>query len=113
MKCLVIRCCKQIFILDYSLRMFNVVEFLTRIGLNLFTREFLTPPNSFSQLSPSVGLAATVPWLDLLVSLLGAVKMSTLSLMAPALVTIIILLLLIIIIMITNMGGPRLPPWSA
>ena len=33
-----------------------------------------------------VGLAATVPWLDLLVSLLGAVKMSTLSLMAPALI---------------------------
>ena len=33
-----------------------------------------------------VGLAATVPWLDLLVSLLGAIKMSTLSLMAPALI---------------------------
>ena len=31
-------------------------------------------------------MAATVPWLDLLVSLLGAVKMSTLSLMAPALI---------------------------
>merc|ERR1719210_1215292 len=45
-----------------SERMFNIVEFLTRIGLNLFT----------------LGLAATVPWLDLLVSLLGAVKMSTL-----------------------------------
>lgn len=30
--------------------------------------------------------AASVPWLDLLVSLLGAVKMSTLSLMAPALI---------------------------
>jgi len=53
-----------------SERMFNIVEFLTRIGLNLFT----------------LGLAATVPWLDLLVSLLGAVKMSTLSLMAPALI---------------------------
>jgi len=51
-------------------RMFNIVEFLTRIGLNVFT----------------LGLAATVPWLDLLVSLLGAVKMSTLSLMAPALI---------------------------
>ena len=38
-----------------------------------------------------VGLAATVPWLDLLVSLLGAVKMSTLSLMAPALVRNIII----------------------
>jgi hypothetical protein len=34
----------------------------------------------------TVGLAATVPWLELLVSLLGAVKMSTLSLMAPALI---------------------------
>jgi hypothetical protein len=33
-----------------------------------------------------VGLAATVPWLDLFVSLLGAVKMSTLSIMAPALI---------------------------
>merc|ERR1712020_470839 len=31
-------------------------------------------------------LAATVPWLDLFVSLLGAVKMSTLSLMAPAII---------------------------
>ena len=51
-------------------RMFNIVEFLTRIGLNVLT----------------LGLAATVPWLDLLVSLLGAVKMSTLALMAPALI---------------------------
>ena len=34
----------------------------------------------------TVGLAATVPWLELLVSLLGAVKMSTLSLMAPAII---------------------------
>jgi len=51
-------------------RMFNIVEFLTRIGLNVFT----------------LGMAATVPWLDLLVSLLGAIKMSTLSLMAPALI---------------------------
>ncbi len=31
-----------------------------------------------------VALAATVPWLDLVVSLLGAVKMSTLALMVPA-----------------------------
>lgn len=31
-------------------------------------------------------LAATVPWLDLVVSLLGAVKMSTLAIMAPALI---------------------------
>ena len=31
-------------------------------------------------------MAATVPWLDLFVSLLGAVKMSTLSIMAPALI---------------------------
>merc|ERR1719445_2138095 len=51
-------------------RMFNIVEFLTRVLLNVFT----------------LGLAATVPWLDLLVSLLGAIKMSTLSLMAPALI---------------------------
>ena len=34
----------------------------------------------------AVGLAATVPWLELLVSLLGAIKMSTLSLMAPAII---------------------------
>ena len=34
----------------------------------------------------SVALAATVPWLDLFVALLGAVKMSTLSIMAPALI---------------------------
>jgi len=32
------------------------------------------------------GLAATIPWLDLFVSLLGAVKMSVLSLMAPAII---------------------------
>ena len=32
------------------------------------------------------GLAATVPWLDLFVSLVGSIKMSTLSLMAPALI---------------------------
>jgi len=35
-----------------------------------------------------VALAATVPWLDLFVSLLGAVKMSTLSVMAPAIIDI-------------------------
>ena len=34
----------------------------------------------------AVLLAATVPWLDLFVSLLGSVKMSTLSLMAPAII---------------------------
>jgi len=50
-------------------RLFPVVEWLLRLLLNLLT----------------IGLSATVPWLDLLVSLLGAVKMSTLSLMAPAL----------------------------
>ena len=33
-----------------------------------------------------VALAATVPWLDLFVSLLGSIKMSTLSLMAPAII---------------------------
>ena len=31
-------------------------------------------------------LAATVPWLDLVVSLLGSIKMSTLSIMVPALI---------------------------
>ena len=34
----------------------------------------------------SVALAATIPWLDLFVALLGSVKMSVLSLMAPALI---------------------------
>lgn len=34
------------------------------------------------------GLAATIPWLDLFVALLGAVKMSVLSLMAPAIIDI-------------------------
>jgi len=53
-----------------SERLYLVIEYLTRILLTVFT----------------LGLAATVPWLDLLVSLLGAVKMSTLSLMAPALI---------------------------
>ncbi len=33
-----------------------------------------------------VALAATVPWLELVVALLGAVKMSTLSIMAPAII---------------------------
>merc|ERR550519_1664056 len=51
-------------------RMYPYAEFLTRVLINLFT----------------LGLAATVPWLELLVSLLGAVKMSTLSLMAPAII---------------------------
>jgi len=50
--------------------MYPFVEFMTRVFLNVLT----------------LGMAATVPWLDLLVSLLGAIKMSTLSLMAPALV---------------------------
>jgi hypothetical protein len=40
----------------------------------------------------SVALAATVPWLDLFVSLLGAVKMSTLSIMAPALIDMVSML---------------------
>jgi len=51
-------------------RAYPYAEFFTRVFLNLFT----------------LGLAATVPWLELLVSLLGAVKMSTLSLMAPAII---------------------------
>merc|ERR1740122_557910 len=46
------------------------VEQLVRVLLNVIT----------------LGMAATVPWLELLVSLLGAVKMSTLSLMAPAII---------------------------
>jgi len=45
-------------------------EFFSRVLINVLT----------------LGLAATVPWLELLVSLLGAIKMSTLSLMAPALI---------------------------
>lgn len=49
-----------------------------------------------------MGLAATVPWLDLLVSLLGAVKMSTLSLMAPALVNVLILVIITSIAIINN-----------
>ena len=32
------------------------------------------------------GLAVTVPWLDLFVSLVGSIKMSTLALMVPALI---------------------------
>merc|ERR1711892_1258873 len=55
---------------NVSDRMYPAVEFMTRVFLNVLT----------------LGMAATVPWLDLLVSLLGAIKMSTLSLMAPALV---------------------------
>jgi len=51
-------------------RWYALTDFSVRIGLNLFT--FL--------------LAATVPWLDLFVALLGSVKMSTLSLMAPAII---------------------------
>lgn len=51
-------------------RFYSPVEYLVRAGLNVLT----------------FALAATVPWLDLLVALLGAVKMSTLSLMAPALI---------------------------
>jgi len=55
---------------NVSNRMYPFVEFMTRVFLNVLT----------------LGMAATIPWLDLLVSLLGAIKMSTLSLMAPALV---------------------------
>ena len=42
--------------------------------------------NFILQISVTVALAATVPWLDLVVALLGAVKMSTLSIMAPAII---------------------------
>merc|ERR1712106_216510 len=55
---------------NVSGRMYPFVEWITRVLLTVLT----------------LGMAATVPWLDLLVSLLGAIKMSTLSLMAPALV---------------------------
>merc|ERR1711892_727522 len=55
---------------NVSDRMYPFVEWITRVLLTVLT----------------LGMAATVPWLDLLVSLLGAIKMSTLSLMAPALV---------------------------
>merc|ERR1712018_464006 len=51
-------------------RWFSATEYLARIILNLVT----------------FALAATVPWLELVVALLGAVKMSTLSLMAPAII---------------------------
>ena len=51
-------------------RMYPYAEFSTRVFVNLFT----------------LGLAATIPWLELLVSLLGAIKMSTLSLMAPSII---------------------------
>jgi len=51
-------------------RWYNASDFALRIVLNIFT----------------FGLAATVPWLDLFVALLGAVKMSTLSIMAPAII---------------------------
>merc|ERR1711892_469556 len=53
---------------NVSDRMYPFVEWITRVLLTVLT----------------LGMAATVPWLDLLVSLLGAIKMSTLSLMAPA-----------------------------
>jgi len=51
-------------------RWYNFADYSLRFVLNVFT----------------FALAATVPWLDLFVSLLGAVKMSTLSIMAPALI---------------------------
>eukprot|EP00095_Tigriopus_kingsejongensis_P012186 maker-scaffold521_size146803-snap-gene-0.10 protein:Tk12186 transcript:maker-scaffold521_size146803-snap-gene-0.10-mRNA-1 annotation:"proton-coupled amino acid transporter 4" len=51
-------------------RWYNLSEYGTRIVINIIT----------------FALAATVPWLDLVVSLLGAVKMSTLAIMAPALI---------------------------
>ena len=46
----------------------SAMDYLTRVILNIIT----------------FALAATVPWLELVVALLGAVKMSTLSIMAPA-----------------------------
>lgn len=55
---------------NVSERWYSTADFFSRIVINVFT----------------FGLAATVPWLDLFVALLGAVKMSTLSIMAPALI---------------------------
>lgn len=55
---------------NVSERWYSTADFLSRIFINVFT----------------FALAATVPWLDLFVALLGAVKMSTLSIMAPALI---------------------------
>ena len=51
-------------------RWYSPMEYLTRVILNVIT----------------FALAATVPWLELVVALLGAVKMSTLSIMAPAII---------------------------
>jgi len=51
-------------------RWYSPTEYLTRVILNVIT----------------FALAATVPWLELVVALLGAVKMSTLSIMAPAII---------------------------
>ena len=61
---------KNILVQKVPERWLKVVDFVTRILLNVLV----------------IALAATVPWLDLFVSLLGAVKMSTLSIMAPALI---------------------------
>ena len=82
-------------------RWYCLTDFSVRIGLNLFTCKYLCTIYSnlvkcyetYSSLIEmplknliAVLLAATVPWLDLFVSLLGSVKMSTLSLMAPAII---------------------------
>ena len=65
--------------------MYPYAEFFTRVFLNLFTRKSMLDCNVIDVVF-LVGLAATVPWLELLVSLLGAIKMSTLSLMAPSII---------------------------
>ena len=49
---------------------YSLSEFAVRVILNVMT----------------FGLAATVPWLDLFVSLIGSIKASTLFLMAPAVI---------------------------
>ena len=49
---------------------YSLTEFAVRVILNVAT----------------FGLAATVPWLDLFVSLIGSIKASTLFLMAPAVI---------------------------
>ena len=61
-------------------------EFFSRVLINVLTRKFGVLRCRLNSDIAAVGLAATVPWLELLVSLLGAIKMSTLSLMAPALI---------------------------
>jgi len=74
---------------SYSLQFYVVIDIIDRNimsklsgwkyeAADIFVRTMLN--------TLTFGLAATIPWLDLFVSLLGAVKMSVLSLMAPAII---------------------------